>query len=426
MDMLGTLNPTIKEATIIGAGFAGLMAAYRMANAGYELQIYEKGPWVGGLLGTTRYPYGLVERSAHSFRASKSVRDLCRELEVDLVPMMVPRKSFILRNGEFRRMPLNANELVTLAMRALTSGGVGKPETLEDFGRRHMGEAAVDYMLTPLSFGIYGARPSELHLPEAFPRFGLKRGQTLAGRMLKRRAGGHGRSPMMAPKNGIGELVEKLHKYLVELPNVSLHSSTNIDFLTQTPNRILAVPAHVAGQLIEEEDSSTAALLKAVRYVPLITATVFVERESMRRFPGGAGVLVPEKENLPILGVLFNSQSFENRVSDNGIESLTVIMGGTPHQELITHDESVLEALVVENLERIFGLARPPLKIHVTKWPHAIPLYDSHLALTQQRAREGWCALLGNVLLGNYTGQVSMRGMIENSLNMIDEDAEED
>jgi protoporphyrinogen oxidase len=125
-------------------------------------------------------------------------------------------------------------------------------------------------------------------------------------------------------------------------------------------------------------------------------------------------------EDIPILGILFNSSSFEGRVSDAGLESFTVLCGGTPHPELLDRTDAQIEEHITAALERLFGLSKPPLKMHITRWKEAIPLYDAHLALAQQRAREGWGALLGNVLVGNYTGQVSIRGMIEDSLHFED------
>lgn len=417
--MLGGIEPSFKEATIIGGGIAGMIAAYRLGDAGYEVSLHEKAPWLGGMLGSTQFPYGLVEKAAHSIRASKAVQKFCADIGVELVEEHGSGKSYIWRGGEFRRMPLAFGELLTLITRALTQPAPGKPETLESFGQRHMGQAAVDYLLTPMCFGIYGARPAELEVPLAFPRFRLHKGQPLFSRTIYRRFKGKGRSPMMAPKNGMADIVAKLAEQIDKMPNVQVHVGGEVEFLTSTINRIVTVPAYEAAKLLEEEDTLTSGLLRDVTYVPLISATVFVEREAMRRFPGGVGVLVPERENIPVLGVLFNSASFENRISDSGLESLTLIMGGTPHPEMLNLDDAAIEAHVMESMEKLFGLARAPLKIHINRWPRAIPLYNSHLALTQQRAREGWCALLGNMLFGNYTGQVSLRGLIESSQALV-------
>lgn len=63
---------------------------------------------------------------------------------------------------------------------------------LDSWGRKHLGGAAVDYLLTPLVRGIYGAQPAELGVEAAFPVLSVVPGRTLLGSALgkafKRRA----------------------------------------------------------------------------------------------------------------------------------------------------------------------------------------------------------------------------------------------
>ena len=415
--MLGGLNPLKQHATIIGGGVAGMLAAYHLGDRGFEVSLHEKGPWLGGLIDTTHYSYGIVEQAAHSLRASQPVLDLCLDIGVELTPLRGSKAAYIFREGTFHRFPLSLSELLTMLARMIVKPMSTEKKNLQEFGLRHMGKAATDYLLTPMAFGIYGARPSELQIPEAFPRFDLERSRNLFSHMLEGKLKRRGTAPMIAPKNGMGDFVKKLETALQTMPNVKIHTQRDMPFFEPGENRIIATPAYAAAQLIAEEDPYVASLLANITYSPLITVTVFVERESMRHFPGGIGVLIPEVEQIPILGVLFNSSSFEGRVSDPGIESLTVICGGTPHPELLNKDDNEIEEHVAQALDMLFGLKKTPLKMHITKWEKAIPLYNARLVLAQQRAREGWAALLGNVLIGNYTGQVSLRGMIEDSLH---------
>ena len=64
-------------------------------------------------------------------------------------------------------------------------------------------------------------------------------------------------------------------------------------------------------------------------------------------------------------------------------------------------------------MRAVLGIRGEPLRLVVTRWRRAIPQYSTRLPRVWQRAREMWCAALGRVLFGNYTGQVSLRGMIE-------------
>jgi hypothetical protein len=49
----------------------------------------------------------------------------------------------------------------------------------------------------------------------------------------------------------------------------------------------------------------------------------------------------------------------------------------------------------------------------VRRWERAIPLYGDELRAARDAATAGWCSQPGRLLFGNYTGEVSIRGMIE-------------
>jgi protoporphyrinogen oxidase len=113
--------------------------------------------------------------------------------------------------------------------------------------------------------------------------------------------------------------------------------------------------------------------------------------------------------------VLFNSSSFEGRVADEARwVSLTVMLGGTARPELVRASDDELLGIVREDLGAILDLA-PGARIEavIHRWERAIPLYDERLRQAWEAARTGWCSRPGRMLFGNYTGQVSVRGMIE-------------
>jgi hypothetical protein len=44
-----------------------------------------------------------------------------------------------------------------------------------------------------------------------------------------------------------------------------------------------------------------------------------------------------------------------------------------------------------------------------------LPQYSVDLPNVWQKALDSWCVIPGRVLFGNYTGQISLRGMIESA-----------
>jgi protoporphyrinogen oxidase len=73
-----------------------------------------------------------------------------------------------------------------------------------------------------------------------------------------------------------------------------------------------------------------------------------------------------------------------------------------------------LEQTVRQELKALFKIdgSDPRIQIFGTAWKKAIPRYGPELLDAWESARSGWCAVPGRILFGNYTGQVSIRGMI--------------
>src|ERR1700745_2366841 len=106
--MIGTLDQTRKEVTVVGAGISGLLAASMLDGRGYRVTLLEEKERAGGLLNTVQTKHGITEAAANSFLASTAVLDLCAELGVDLVEVRKDsRARFILRDGHLRKFPLS-------------------------------------------------------------------------------------------------------------------------------------------------------------------------------------------------------------------------------------------------------------------------------------------------------------------------------
>jgi protoporphyrinogen oxidase len=191
---------------------------------------------------------------------------------------------------------------------------------------------------------------------------------------------------------------------------------TPIEELPDSPNVIVATPAYKAGPLVAQAAPELAAMLGEVRYTPIVSVTVFVDRQAFTRPLHGVGVLMPAREETKSLGILFNSSSFEYRVTDESrFASFTVMLGGTAQPEwLIATDEEIKQSIKLE-FEALLGI-REPLAVIIHRWPAALPQYSVELPSIWQCAQKTWCLTPGRLLFGNYTGEISLRGMIEKSL----------
>ena len=217
---------------------------------------------------------------------------------------------------------------------------------------------------------------------------------------------------MMVPRDGMQSLVTSLSEALKD--DIILHSSIQSLSELKSPNIILTTPTQSLASLIESADPVSANLLRAVSYSPLVTVTVHYHRSHFRKAPpSGVGVLIPRNEGFRILGVLFNSSAFNNRVQSKDYVSMTVMLGGTTDPEALQLTDSAVQAIINDELERLIGTTQNLTHLCRTNWSHAIPIYSLALAQAQKSLKEGFCSKPGLVVFNNYSKDVSIRGMIE-------------
>jgi oxygen-dependent protoporphyrinogen oxidase len=176
--------------------------------------------------------------------------------------------------------------------------------------------------------------------------------------------------------------------------------------LPASTNLVLCVPANAAADLLESSDPQLAGALRGVIYSPLVSVTAFVEKLGFGRAPRGVGVLLPEGTSRKALGVLFNSSSFPNRVlNENTDVSLTLMLGGSEHPDILEENDLKIQSDVRADLEKIFDLAPGArLETVIHRWPRAVPQYNGALQVAWRAAHQGWCS---------RPGQVSIRGLVE-------------
>jgi len=79
-------------------------------------------------------------------------------------------------------------------------------------------------------------------------------------------------------------------------------------------------------------------------------------------------------------------------------------------------DDEIRQAIKFE-LSALLGIRQPYCTV-IHRWPAALPQYSVELSKVWQKARDSWCLLPGRMLFGNYTGQISLRGMIESAASL--------
>jgi oxygen-dependent protoporphyrinogen oxidase len=257
-----------------------------------------------------------------------------------------------------------------------------------------------------------------LGVATAFPFLKLPEGETLFGAMLRKRFSRSAKKEKKhraAPRYGMGDLVGKLEQRLEARLGGRFRRDEKADVLPDAANVMLATPAPAAANLLQPLVPQLAERLRTVRYTPIVSVTTFVERSAFTHPIHGVGVLMPSREETKSLGMLFNSSSFGYRVEDQDrLASFTVMMGGTAHPEWLEASDAEIQQAIKLELSALLGIREPYCTV-IHRWPAALPQYSVDLPAVWQKARDSWCIIPGRLLFGNYTGQISLRGMIESA-----------
>jgi oxygen-dependent protoporphyrinogen oxidase len=379
------------RAHVVGAGLSGLTTAWHLADAGCDVTVFESASAPGGLIHTNRSTHGLVETAANAFVWSDVVGAWFARL--GLTPVFAREESkrrYIFRDGRPRRWPLTIGESAVLAARLGLAGVTrGMPardlETMAQWGDRVIGAGAREWLLEPAMQGIYATPASELSARAIFS--GRRRGP--------RR--------MAAPSGGMGEFVVRLYEQLVQ-KGVRFEFDRAVENLDPAVPTAICTGAGPAARLLRPHAPELASRLSAVRIAPLTTVTAFfTPHQTDTR---GFGVLFPAATGVQALGVLFNADIFGGR---GDLRSETWIVGDRGRAMTAWRDEPLLDALANDR-EALTGRRDQPVATHISRWPQAIPVYDTAVIDVKNSLEKlpPWLSLAGN-----YLGQIGVAALLD-------------
>jgi protoporphyrinogen oxidase len=160
-----------EQIIVLGAGLAGLAAAYRLKR-GYRL--LEKKDHVGGLCETLEEGGYRFDRTGHLLHLNHPrIRRMVNSL-LDEPPLELARESRIFSQGVYTQYPFQANtyglppetvaECLTGFIAAVQRKGASKPaaETFEEFILAHFGEGIARHFMIPYNHKLWGVHPREI------------------------------------------------------------------------------------------------------------------------------------------------------------------------------------------------------------------------------------------------------------------------
>jgi oxygen-dependent protoporphyrinogen oxidase len=409
--MIGTFKHN--HSVVIGGGLSGMLISYALLQKGHSVELIEKSDRLGGLIRTTTLNGGMAEWAAHSMLVSDAHVKFFKEIGVNLVKLNPKSKArYIVRNGKPRTIPLTLIEALKLIWFYFTKKSDPEPgTTLSQWAEHRLGKTALDYLVNPFVSGVYGCSPQELLARFAFPKLFSKKQKRIP-------------SVMSAPQDGMESFIDALASKLKSFSAFKLKLGCEIKSLESftDKNIILTLPLENCAQLFQRSLPLLSQAAAQVPYSPLISVGVFYNQSSFKKVPRGVGVLIPEIErceDLRILGILYNSSSFSNRATVPTLESFTVMLGGTGDSNALQLSDSQILDRVRRAFHMLFGVTDEFIEVEIHRHLRAVPIYGKQLYEFHQYAAQTWCSKEGNLFFGNYTGQVSIRGMIETVLTLL-------
>ena len=424
---------------IVGAGLAGLAAAYHLyEEGGAAPSVFEAGAQAGGVVRSERANGYLVEHGPNTLQSIPPVLGnmlTALDLEEQTVePPPTAEKRYVVRGGRPLPAPTSLKSLLTTdlfswpgKLRLLREPFASVPEKAEEsvagFVRRRLGREVLDYAVNPFVGGIYAGDPQRLSLRYAFPRLyelEQEHGSLLKGALFSKRQSTTKRR-LFSFESGLQTLPQALARHLED----RVHLRTRVtaiekeaDHWTLTLQRqgktsrrrfdavIYAAPLHELAHIDFAAPVDLAPLLD-VPYPPLSVLALGFRRQDVTHSLDGFGMLVPAAEDaFDILGTLFSSTLFPNRAPEDHV-LLTSFIGGMRRPDLGLASTDTLVEIARQDLATLLGVRGEPTFVKRIAWKKAIPQYHLGYGQVHRCLDELETACPGFFLAGNYRRGVS-------------------
>ncbi|HMI80836.1 MAG TPA: NAD(P)/FAD-dependent oxidoreductase [Solirubrobacterales bacterium] len=416
-------SPDSLPVAVLGAGPAGLTAAYRLVGRGLPVVVFEADDQVGGLARTVcRDGYRFDLGGHRFFTKSAEVEALWEEL---LGPELLvrPRLSRIYWRGRFIEYPLRPADVLAKVgplelVRSLGSYAraqlrrKGAEESYEEWVSSRFGRRLFELFFKTYTEKVWGVGTDELRAEWAAQRIA---GLSLWSALRAALPGGGGEGPKSLigefryPRLGPGQMWEEMARR-VELGGGELRLGARVEAIEHVDGRVTAVQA--GGERVE--------VSAAISSIPLRTLAGVAEPAPPREVTEGAAglryrdfltVALPIEGEPPFpdnwiyvhdpgvrVGRIQNFRAWspwmtpDPRRSCLGLEYFCFEgdeLWGAADEELVELGRREVAALGLVDPERVAGG-------HVVRVPKAYPVYDAAYAGRVERVRD-WLGGLSNL-----------------------------
>ena len=401
----------MNDLVIVGAGMAGLAAAWEAERRRVRPLVLEAAARPGGVIVTEHVDGFVIDGGPDSILVQKPAAvELCRELGIAdrFVSTEPPRTAFVLRGGQLvplpeasflgfptRLGPLVRSRLFPWPARLRMASEILRPpqdqssdESIGAFVRRRFGDEAVRYLAEPLLAGIHAGDVEQLSVHALFPKLveaERTHGSVLRALLAMRRPKTAG-SAFVSFRSGLADLVSTLAARLgpdvirCDAPVASLDGRGPFTVTLESGETIVAralivtVPAWHAADLLATVDAELAALCEGIPYASSATVVFAFRRDQVRHPLNGTGFVVPRVERRALLAGTWISSKWPHR-APGGHVLMRGFLGGATDPGVLDRTDEELARLAYEDLAAILAIEGEPSLTRVFRWPRATPQY---------------------------------------------------
>lgn len=418
---------------VVGAGIAGLSAAWQLSGHG-EVTVYDPGP-PGGKLVTATFGGRRVDLGPDALltRVSEGMA-LCDEVGLgdDLVApaarrallwsgdglsplpeglvLGVPRRLASLRESS----AISSRGVLRAALDLVLPRAGGGDVAVYDLVARRLGPEVADRLVDPLVSSIHAGRSRELSAQATTPQlFAAAQGSRSLMRALRAAPAGPPGPVFLAPREGIASLAEALVRRLSER-DVAFRR-VRVDQVRAGTDGLVRIDdgdGPLNGVVLAVEAGRAASLLGvgaplALRRIPTASVSLVLmsfDAAELEPPSGVSGFLVPPRSGRLMTACSFASSKWPQwAIPGQTLLRISTGRHGDRRQEHFDDDELV--ARLSAEVNAALGVQATPSAARVVRWPDAFPQYlVGHLGLVD--AIESGVARLGPVAVAgaSYRG----------------------
>ncbi len=450
----------MKPVAIIGAGIAGLTAAFYLRRKGLPVTVYESTGRVGGAIQSIRKDGFLAEFGPNTIlETSPKVTQLVKDAGLAgrrQNPDPSAEARYVVRYQRPIAMPSSPLGFFTTSLFSMSAKLAvlrepfvprrtdGVEESVAQFVVRRLGQEFLDHAIDALVAGVYAGDPHKLSVLQAFPKLGqleerygsLIKGQIFGARERKKRGEV---AKDRAAKFSFDDGLQVLPHTLAEMLGSSVRTLTHIKAMAKSEAG-WTLSCHSVGGDYQAEHSAVLycgtafrlAELKVkssqtidftpfseIRYPPVASVVLGFKRSDVTHPCNGFGMLIPRVEGFKILGTIFSSSLFPNRAPEGHL-TLTSYVGGERFPELAGLGTEELTEITLQDLRVILGVKGQPVFRHSVFYPKAIPQYNLGYGKYRALMSDIEARAPGLFLAGHYRDGISLSDTIVSGVNAAD------